>query len=241
MHGHVTERLGRQIASGSYPTGATLPNEQDLAEQLDISRGALREVVKALAAKGLIEPRPRSGTRVRPQEDWNLLDGELVRWMLESDTTTWVRQLNDVRRAIEPAIAARAAENSSTSSAAPLREAWESMVAAGSDVDKFQKADESFHRRLAEASGNVIFASLIRSLEPALHSAFGLTTDSLGPNSSVIAAHGAVLDAVEATDSSAASTAMAALIDVADAEFDRLSATDGPAATRRSRPRVSRR
>jgi len=80
MHGRVVEWLGLRVVSGEFAPGSQLPNESDLAEGLGVSRGGVREAVKALAAKGLIEPRPRLGTRVLPRAEWNLMDREVIAW-----------------------------------------------------------------------------------------------------------------------------------------------------------------
>src|SRR5262245_29439113 len=105
MHGHVVDAIGRDVVAGRIAPGASLPPEPLLCAQLGVSRGVLREAVKALAAKGLVEPRPRTGTRVRLPEDWNLLDRDVLAWQAASDQKTLIRHLTEVRALIEPAVA----------------------------------------------------------------------------------------------------------------------------------------
>ncbi|SFP43784.1 regulatory protein, gntR family [Amycolatopsis arida] len=80
IHGQVVEWLGRRIVAGELSHGSRLPNEAELAAQVKVSRGGVREAVKALAAKGLVDPRPRLGTRVLPRDQWNLMDREVIEW-----------------------------------------------------------------------------------------------------------------------------------------------------------------
>ena len=70
LHGQVVDELGRRVAGGIYPAGQVLPNEELLCQELAVSRTALREAVKVLAGKGLLEARPRIGTRVRSKDQW---------------------------------------------------------------------------------------------------------------------------------------------------------------------------
>jgi DNA-binding FadR family transcriptional regulator len=80
LHGQVVNELGRRVVGGTYAAGALLPNEDHLCIELAVSRTALREAIKVSAAKGLLEPRPRIGTRVRTTEQWNLLDPDILAW-----------------------------------------------------------------------------------------------------------------------------------------------------------------
>src|SRR5437762_13484700 len=80
LHGAIARKLGADILSGNYPTGATLPTEAMATETLGVSRAAYREAVQALIAKGLVESRPKAGTRVLPRERWNLLDPDVLAW-----------------------------------------------------------------------------------------------------------------------------------------------------------------
>ena len=110
----LAEKLARQIFQGEYAPGSILPGEIELCEQFSVSRTAVREAVKTLAAKGMLLPRPRIGTRVMPQSNWNFLDQELLSWWLS------VENFNDIvdsflvlRHALEPQACALAAANAS--------------------------------------------------------------------------------------------------------------------------------
>ncbi|MCP5011987.1 MAG: FadR family transcriptional regulator, partial [Aestuariibacter sp.] len=86
----VTNELGKSIIAGKYGEGSGLPTEAQLCDEYGISRTAVREAVKMLAAKGLISSRPRQGIRVEPPENWNLYDTSVLRWMLESSPSLLV-------------------------------------------------------------------------------------------------------------------------------------------------------
>ena len=82
LHGRLAHRIGMQILRGELPAGAALPSEDVWSAKLDVSRTALREAIKVLAAKGLIESRPRTGARVCARERWNFLDPDVLAWRL---------------------------------------------------------------------------------------------------------------------------------------------------------------
>ena len=81
LHGRVVDELGREIVGGRWMAGSPLPNEDDLAAELGVSRTVVRESIKVLQAKGLVEVRPRTGTRVRARRAWHLLDADVVGWL----------------------------------------------------------------------------------------------------------------------------------------------------------------
>ncbi len=83
-HGQVAHEIGIRIMSGELAIGATPPNEAEFSGRLNVSRTALRESIKVLAAKGLLESRPKIGTRVRPRAAWNMLDPDVLAWRLEA-------------------------------------------------------------------------------------------------------------------------------------------------------------
>ena len=96
--------------SGELRPGATLPNSTDLARQLSIARPAMREAIKLLAGKGLLESTPRRGTVVRPRQAWNCLDEDVLSWQLrDTPNAAFMRDLYELRRIVEPEAAACAA------------------------------------------------------------------------------------------------------------------------------------
>src|SRR5262245_1388692 len=83
LHSRIAHLLGTRIIGGAHKPGETLPNEEQLAADLSVSRTALREAIRMLLAKGLIESRPRTGTRITSRSRWNMLDPDVLAWHLE--------------------------------------------------------------------------------------------------------------------------------------------------------------
>ena len=87
LHSQLAGRLGRDIVAGVYPPGSLLPSATEMCARFSVSRTALREAYSRLSAKALIVARPKIGTRVRPNADWNLLDPEVLAWHLQARPT----------------------------------------------------------------------------------------------------------------------------------------------------------
>src|SRR5689334_18686279 len=110
-HAHVVQELGSRIVQQSLDAGTLLPTEDELAGELRVGRSAVREGVKVLAGKGLLETRRSAGTRVRPRTSWNLLDAEVLRWRFAVSTPADLAEIADLRVALEPGAARLAAES----------------------------------------------------------------------------------------------------------------------------------
>ncbi len=105
VHSQVADRVGGSIVRGEIGVGETLPPEMQICEMMDVSRTVVREAMRTLTGKGLIESRPKSGTRVRPPEQWNQLDPDVLRWHLETaDIDRYLAKLFQLRTAVEPAL-----------------------------------------------------------------------------------------------------------------------------------------
>lgn len=221
MHGQVVETLGRHIVSGQVAPGERLPIEPELANQLGVSRTALREAVKALAAKGLLELRPRTGTRVLPRSQWNVLDYQVLSWQLEVDPIRVLAQLTEVRYLIEPGGAALAARSSELSGRKELEETYQRMDRArlAKNGDAFTRADLDFHRALLKIGGNPFMSAFTQSFELVLHQSFVLSSELPGSIEQTVPLHRAVLDAVLTGDDQKAADSMRILIDTAASDL----------------------
>src|SRR5262252_5420465 len=108
----LVQRLGSSIVRGDFAAGKSLPIEAELGKKFGASRTVMREAVKILSTKGLIGQRPRVGTFVHPEERWDLLDAEVLTWILDKQfSQSLVREFLEVRLGVEPAAAALAASN----------------------------------------------------------------------------------------------------------------------------------
>ncbi|WP_028464033.1 FadR/GntR family transcriptional regulator [Nesterenkonia alba] len=169
VHGSTVELLGARIVNGSIAPGEVL-DLQEIGQELDLSLTSLREAIKVLMAKGLLDARQKKGTFVRPRSEWNALDSDVLRWrQTVGDSEAVLRDLAEVRTAIEPRAAALAAERRTEEDVAALQEALEGMKAArGGSADEAARADLVFHQVLLRATGNELFAQMRVFVEPAL-------------------------------------------------------------------------
>ena len=173
IHLRVGDQLGLAIIRGEYAPGTILPSELRLCEMLGVSRTAMREAIRGLIAKGLVESRPKLGTRVRSTEYWNHLDPDVLRWRLqETDTESYLRKMFELRRATEPAASSIAAENADEEDRERLKLAFQAMVDAGSDNALFVDADLAFHRAIYLATHNEFFWPLGQLFSIALKEMF---------------------------------------------------------------------
>lgn len=214
LHDHVIESIGRQIISGELPAQKPLPSEINLCSQLGVSRTALREAFRVLAAKGLVEAKRRVGTLVTATSQWNYLDADVLRWQLGlHDTRRVISELYQLRQLLEPIAASLAAEHAKARDIAELKAAYADMVAAGDDGKLIIEPDLRFHRTIIAASGNRLFSSLSRAIGAALESTFALLTDAPGGHRSSMPAHKKILDAITNGDASKARLAMQDLVE----------------------------
>ncbi|HVV18320.1 MAG TPA: FadR/GntR family transcriptional regulator [Pseudonocardiaceae bacterium] len=217
MHGRVVEWLGLRIVSGEFAAGSQLPNEGDLAARLAVSRGGVREAIKALAAKGLVEPRPRLGTRVLPRPEWNLMDRDVIEWHGHAADIAFLNDLMELRLMVEPGAARLAAERADEQQVALLEAAYAGMAAHADNLpaeeDSFVEADLAFHLTVLRASGNQLIEQLGRLLETGLHHALEATSHLPGGVKATLPLHQAVLNAIRAGKPAAAERATKRLLD----------------------------
>lgn len=212
LHGHVVEWLGTRIVAGEFAVGSQLPTEEELAAQLGVSRGGVREAVKALAAKGLVAPRPRVGTITQPRERWNLLDPDVIEWRRNGQDEQFVRELLELRLLVEPQVAALAAERARPADVDRLTAAATAMEQIAprlpaSEVE-FIDADLDFHLTLLRACGNELVGHLSRLLEAGLHQSLQITANLPDGIATAVPLHRLVAEAVGRGDGAGAREAM---------------------------------
>src|SRR5688572_30987385 len=151
----IVNDLGVAIVTGTYSDKNPFPVESDLCTQFNASRSVLREAVKMLTAKGLLKARPRQGTRVQPVETWNLLDPDVLRWMLERKfSLSLLIQFTELRLGVEPLAAALAARTATAEDRAAIERTIERMIASERGAEDPLEADIAFHTAILHASGN---------------------------------------------------------------------------------------
>lgn len=224
----VTSTLAKLILSGEIAPGNRLPTEAELGEQMAVSRTALRESVRMLAGKGLVESQPRIGTVVLPQSQWNQLDPDLLAWREDlPPDIEFIRALIEAREVLEPAAAAFAARRATGQDLGKIADAFEAMCAAEARADSIEasvEADEAFHLAILMASHNAVFANFAAVIGSALRSSFRLTTSASENYSATLQMHGDVLEAIRMRDSARAEKLMSQLISVASRDLVKASA-----------------
>lgn len=171
----LAEKIGQRILAGEYEAGSILPGEIELGEQFGVSRTAVREAVKMLAAKGMLLPRPRIGTRVMPQTNWNFLDQELLTWWMTRDNFDQVMEhFLILRRLLEPQACSLAAMNASEKQRALLASLMAEMRELHEDFnrERWIQVDTQFHQLIYEASGNPFLMSFANLFSSVYHSYF---------------------------------------------------------------------
>ena len=216
LHGAIAHKLGVAILSGQYAPGDILSGEVAFSEELDVSRGAYREAVQALAAKGLVESRPRAGTRVLARSRWNLLDPDVLAWAFAGEPEIqFVRSLFELRAIVEPAAAALAASRRDRSDLKAMKDALIAMRRHTLATEAGRAADRDFHDAVLTATGNDVLMTLSAGISAAVAwtTQFKQRARQLPRNP--IPDHARVYDAIAAGDADGANAAMRLLVDLA--------------------------
>ena len=169
LHTVIARDLGIAIAAGELRPGDTLSGEVASSAQLSVSRTAYREAVRILAAKGMVESRTRTGTRVSPRHRWHILDSEVLGWFLQTrPSEAFVRDLFEVRMMVEPPAAALAAERRTDAQLQSMTEALAAMDRLKLSTEPGRAADRAFHNAILEATQNEAVIALSSSVGAAI-------------------------------------------------------------------------
>lgn len=211
-HQHVVQTLGYKIAAGEIEPGAILPREEILAAELGVSRTALREGLKVLSAKGLIQSRSKVGTRILDPSLWSHLDADVLAWRCEAmPIGDFVLKLVEMREAIEPAAASSAARWRSDLQLDQITIAYQSMVDSSNRED-WNRADLAFHRTVLEATNNELMCALFAVIDRSLATYFTMSARSASDFKYSLPLHGSILNSIRNRDSELARSTMLQLI-----------------------------
>jgi DNA-binding FadR family transcriptional regulator len=197
LHGRIVHTIGRRIVSGEIRPGEQLPTPAGMRA----GRGVVREAVKVLAAKGLVVARPKTGTRVRPPEQWNMLDPDVLAWRQEGlPRGPFLGKLTEVRLLIEPGAAALAARRAGPAQlaalSAALRDMREALDLAPPDYEAYNEADVRFHRTIVQACDNDVLEQMGAIVNTTLLVAFNAAIRVPGLPRGSLPRHQAILDAI---------------------------------------------
>ena len=224
--GTTLDQLGEAIVGGRYPAGSAIPPEPLLGEQLGVSRTVIREAVKSLVAKGLLVTGPKVGTRVLAEADWNWFDPSVVVWKSKVGLTReFLRDLQELRRVIEPAGVRLAAERATAADLAEVESAYAGMKDAIEHGGDYVSNDLRFHQGLLRACHNRMMVQMSKALGALLRTSFEISTSRPNGPANSLPLHRAVLDAVIARDPDRAERASLELIDGAGEDIDRVLAS----------------
>lgn len=216
LRGAVAHYLGTAIVSGQIAPGETLSGEIANAEALDVSRSAYREAVQVLTAKGLVESRPKAGTRVLPRSRWNILDPAVLAWAFAAEPdVAFVRDIFELRAVVEPAAARFAAERRDKDDIKAMREALAKMKRHTLATEAGRVADREFHDALLRATHNDAMIALSASISAAVSWTTEFKQRSRALPRDPVPDHAKVCDAIAAGDPEAAAAAMRTLVDLA--------------------------
>ncbi|MGO4712945.1 FadR/GntR family transcriptional regulator [Bradyrhizobium sp. 2TAF24] len=213
-HAEVARTIGIDIISGRYAEGAKLPGDAELTVIFGVSRPVLRESVKTLVAKGLLSTKVRIGTVVRERAAWNMFDLDVLAWHLDVGIDMrFVRDLAEIRLAVEPRAAALAASRRSDADVAELQRSIAWMRREPFDSVGFADADLSLHIAVANASGNPFMRSMGGVIEAALRASFLLSAPvEEQERDTTILFHQQIVDAIVQQNPEAAMEAMRRVI-----------------------------
>jgi len=216
IHTTIARDLGVAIVSGQHQPGDILPGEVEFSAQLKVSRSAYREAVRILAAKGLVESRTKTGTRVSERARWNMLDPEVLAWAFVNEPPeAFVRSLFELRLIIEPAAAALAATRRSAAQLAKLGHALEEMGRHGLSTPAGRQADHDFHNLILLAADNEPLAALSSTITAAVRWTTVFKYRKNAIPRSPIDDHGAVFEAIALGDAAQARETMTTLVSLA--------------------------
>jgi DNA-binding FadR family transcriptional regulator len=224
LHGQIVHAIGRQILSGEIHPGELLPADVGVPA----SRTVLREVIKVLAAKGLVESRPKTGTRVAARRRWNLLDPDVMAWQQDgSSPVAFLSKLTEVRLIIEPAAAEFAARRANDKEIEAIDAAFKEMEDAlrdgAEDYEAFDRADIVFHQGIVQACGNDLLEQMGLVVYSGLLVSFHATSRLPGRAKASLPEHRAVLNAIRSRQARRAGLSMRRLVSSTAREIDSLS------------------
>ena len=222
LHRQVLNQMGEQICSGKFAPGDILPAEPVLAEQMQVSRITIRETMKSLSAKGMLEVRRRYGTIVLPRSQWQLFDPDVITWRARAGAIDegLIQDLMELRLIIEPNAAKLAAKRATAEDRVAVRRAFKSMERAVAGQSEYVPADLAFHGAILIACHNQFIQQMQNALSAILRTSFELSSEIAGGPARSLPMHEALCVAIEKGDPAAAEEAVLTLIKRAEKDFE---------------------
>ncbi len=194
---HVADRLVTAIALGEYITGQRLPSERELAALLGVNRASVREALHRLAEAGYVEIRRGRHGGAFVLAAWGPESEARVQRTLATDWASF-EELFDLRRLIEPVIAATAAERHDDAHASSIRAANQAYLDADDDREASRAADQALHLAVASATQNRYLVDLSQQIRARVSLGFQAEPYSLAIRESAKVQHSELVEAIVA-------------------------------------------
>jgi len=209
----VVREIGLSIMRNDFKPGDAFLSEPELSLQFKVSRSVLREALKMLGAKGLIESRPKTGTRVRPRTDWNLLDPDMISWQYEVGfDRSFLQAVCEIRLMFEPMTAKYAATRATAEEVVWIEDCCQRLQDAVDSTELYIPADLHFHTAICSAAHNELLQKIMATLDTPLRASRVITSQLPGANQNAMPLHWAITKAIRNRDEQAAEMAMRKLI-----------------------------
>jgi GntR family transcriptional regulator, transcriptional repressor for pyruvate dehydrogenase complex len=205
----VTGQIEALIVEGRLQPGQRLPSERELADQFGVSRTVVREAVRGLVAKGLLEVRPGSGTLIRSPSA-RAVSQSMTLFLRAGQPQLDYAKVHEIRRVLEVEIAGLAAERRTDADLARLEGILSEMAAIHENRDRFAQNDVAFHSALAAATHNELFSILLDSVVDIMLKVRQMGFDVPGSPANALKFHRAICEQVRASDPAGAREAMRA-------------------------------
>jgi acetyl esterase/lipase/DNA-binding FadR family transcriptional regulator len=218
LHGSLAHRLAGEIIRGELAPGSLLPREESAGVAFGVSRSAYREAIRTLAAKGMVSALPKVGTKAAPRSAWHILDPDILAWCFENaPNETFIRNLFELRKIVEPSAAALAAIRRNEEEVAKLADSLSRMARASPRSGGWLNAIIAFHQELLSSSRNEALTSLWAAIQTTLRWSIKLQMmlPGLDLGHDPVADHARVFERVASQNAEGALTEMALLIDSA--------------------------
>lgn len=198
----VEEAIGEAIVKGELLPGEILPNENDLCERYNVSRGVIREATKVLIKKGLVASRPKTGTRVLERSHWNLLDPEVLSWRVQSGQKGQIlKAVTETRCIIESEAAKLAAKRGTDTEISRINNAYTNLAETLAEeaqyhYDQYLERDLKFHMAILAAAHNELLTSIGTTMRDAISAARQMDRQELSVLRESLPLHKAVAIAI---------------------------------------------
>lgn len=217
-HSAVVAQIGQRIVGGEYAIGQILPREEEFVDELDVGRGVVREAIRVLASKGLVEARPKRGTQVLPTSRWQQLDPDILSWRISGDSGGhFLRDLMELRAMIEPAASAHAAARASDTDLSLISALARELKQSEGHEEHLIETDMRFHKALLKASHNDLLMQASAAIEASLRLSRDVTV-SMG-HFARVTEHTDVAAAIASRSPSRARRAMSQLIEMSSEDI----------------------